>query len=96
MLGEDVVGDDMRFVKPNEQVKIRFFDGKPVNMELPTAVTLKVVKTDPGVKGNTVNNHFKPAELETGLTIKVPLYIEQEEDVRVDTRSGEFMERAKV
>lgn len=95
MLAKNLVGDAMPYVKENDRIKMRLADGKPVSIELSAAVTLRVAKTDPGVKGNTVSNHFKPAELETGLTIKVPLYITEGELVKVDTRSGEFLERGK-
>lgn len=95
MLDANTVGETMPYVKENDQVKMRFHEEKPVNVELPAAVALRVTKTDPGVKGNTVSNHFKPATLETGLTLKVPLYITEGELVKVDTRSGDFLERAK-
>lgn len=95
MIEEGLLRDTMSYVKENDQVRMRMHDGKPVSIELPAAVSLRVTKTDPGLKGNTVNNHFKPAELETGLSIKVPLYITEGESVKVDTRTGTFLERAK-
>jgi elongation factor P len=95
MLDKEFLEDTMLYIRENDEVKVRFFDGRPLSLELPATVDLQVTQTDPGVKGNTVNNHVKPAELETGLTVKVPLYIEEGEMVRVDTRSGEFQSRAK-
>ena len=95
-LNKDMVGDDMKFLKENTQVKLVYHEGVALSMELPTAVILDVVQTDPGVKGDTVSNVFKPAKLETGLEIKVPLYINIGDKVKVDTRSGEFLERVKV
>lgn len=95
MLNEDLVGEMMPYVRENDQVRMRFHESKPISVELPAAVVLRVTQTDPGLKGNTVSNHYKPAVLETGLSIKVPLYITEGELVKVDTRSGEFLERAK-
>lgn len=95
MLSVDIVGECMPYIKENQEIGVRFLDGKAINVELPTSVVLRVTKTDPGVKGNTVSNYFKPAELETGLNIKAPLYINQGEQVKIDTRTGDFIERAK-
>jgi elongation factor P len=90
----EVVGEMMNFVRLNSDVKVTFHEGNPISIELPASVVLGVVQTEPGVKGDTVTNVFKPAELETGYTIKVPLYIEIGEKVKVDTRTGEFLSRA--
>lgn len=81
------------FLKENMEVEILFHEGKAISIELPTFVELQVVKTDPGVRGNTAQGGSKPATLETGATITVPLYLEQDEVVRVDTRTGEYVER---
>ena len=75
-------------------VKVTFHAGSPVGIELPASVTLEVTQTDPGIRGDSVSNVFKPATLETGLERKVPNLIDQGERIRVDTRTGEFMERA--
>ena len=64
-------------------------------MELPNFVVLRIMKTEPGVKGDTVSGGSKPAELETGFVVKVPLYLNEEERVKIDTRTGEFIERVK-
>jgi elongation factor P len=89
-----VVGDLMGYVKLNEVVKVTFYEGNPLSVELPSSVVLKVIQTEPGLKGNTVTNVYKPAVLETDLEIKVPMYINIDEKVKVDTRSGEFIGRA--
>ena len=93
---EDFISDSAPFLKDNIEVEVLFHRGKPISIELPTFVVLKVVKSDPGVKGDTAQGGTKPATLETGATILVPLYLEEGEYVRVDTRTGEFVERAKV
>jgi len=93
-LGEEVAGEAMPYVPPNLRVKITFHEGKPMSIDLPAAVVLEITETDPGEKGNTVTNVFKPATLETGLVVKVPLFVSQGQKIKVDTRTGEFMERA--
>lgn len=93
---ENFISEAVPFLKDNIEVEVLFHKGKPISIELPTFVVLKVVKSDPGVKGDTAQGGTKPATLETGATILVPLYLEEGEYVRVDTRTGEFVERAKV
>ncbi|MBQ8037160.1 MAG: elongation factor P [Proteobacteria bacterium] len=93
---EDFISDSVPFLKDNIEVEVLFHRGKPISIELPTFVVLQVVKSAPGVKGDTAQGGTKPATLETGATILVPLYLEEGEYVRVDTRTGEFVERAKV
>lgn len=94
LFSEEVIGDMMSYIAPNAQVKVSFYEGNAVGIELPASVTLKIIETDPGTKGDTVTNVFKPAKLETGLIIKVPLFINPEELVKVDTRTGQFLGRA--
>ena len=93
-LAEDAVGEVMCYVPPNQQVKVTFHAGKPLSVDLPASVVLEVTQTDPGEKGNTVTNVTKSAILETGLEVRVPLFINKGEKVKVDTRTGDFMERA--
>ena len=88
------LGDGFRFVKENTPVKVLSYKGVVFGVEPPNFVELQVVKTDPGFKGNTATNATKPATLETGAEIKVPLFIDEGEMIRVDTRAGEYMERA--
>lgn len=91
--GADVVGDARNFLKENMEVEALFWNGKPVNIELPAFVELQVAQTDPGVKGDTASGATKPATLETGAVVSVPLFIKEGETLRIDTRSGEYVER---
>lgn len=93
-LTRDVLGDAFRFVKENEVVKILSYKGNVFGVEAPNFVTLEVTKTEPGFKGNTATNTLKPAVLETGAEIRVPLFINEGESIRIDTRTGEYMDRA--
>jgi elongation factor P len=92
-LTREQVGDAADYLKENMELPVHFFQGNPLGIDLPTSVVLKVVHTEPGVKGDTVSNVRKPAELETGLTVQVPLFINEGEKIKVDTRSGEYLER---
>ena len=94
-INKDVLGDDFRFVLENMQCTVMSYKEKVFSVEAPNFVVLTVAETDPGFAGNTATNATKPATLETGAEIKVPLFIEPGEKVRVDTRSGEYLERAK-
>ena len=89
-----VLGDNFKFVKENMECKVLSYKGNVFGVEPPTFVELEVVKTDPGFKGDTATNATKPATLETGAEIKVPLFINEGEMIRIDTRTGEYMERA--
>ena len=93
-LNADQLGDALRFVKENMLVKILSFKGSVFGVEPPNFVELQVTETEPGVKGDTATGAQKPATLETGATINVPLFIDQGDMIRVDTRTGEYMERA--
>jgi elongation factor P len=90
-----VVGDALKWVPPNSDVELLFVDERPAGASAPSAVDLAITQTDPGLKGDTASGGgTKPATLETGVTIQVPLFIEEGERVRVDTRSGEYVSRA--
>jgi len=93
-LSGDQVGDAMKYVKENMSVTIKFFKGAPFSVEPPNFVELRIIKTDPGARGDTVTGASKPATLETGAIVSVPLFINEGEVIRVDTRSDEYMERA--
>ena len=93
-LSLDQVEDAVQFVKEGENVTVRFFKGKAFSVEAPNFVTLEVTQTEPGFKGDTASNTYKPATLETGYEIQVPLCINIGDKIRVDTRTGEYMERA--
>jgi len=88
------LGDSFAFVKENMEVKVLSYKGNVFGIEPPNFVDLKVTQTDPGFKGDTATNATKPAILETGAEIKVPLFIEEGEMIRIYTRTGEYMERA--
>lgn len=94
-LNKDQLSDSFRFVKENMSVKILSYKGTVFGMEPPLFVDLVVTETDPGFKGDTATNATKPATLETGAVVKVPLFIEQGEKLRIDTRTGDYLERAK-
>lgn len=93
-LNADKLGDNFKFVKENDKVKIMSYKGNVFGVEPPLFVELEVTDTEPGVRGDTATNVTKPATLETGAVIKVPIFINQGEKIRIDTRTGEYMERA--
>ena len=93
-LSHDQVEDAIPYVKENTTVQVRFFKGSAFSVEAPNFVTLEVTDTEPGFKGDTASNTYKPAKLETGLEVAVPLFINIGDQIRVDTRTGEYMERA--
>jgi elongation factor P len=93
-VNEAELGDNFKFVKENMVCKILSYKGKVFGIEPPTFVELTVTQTDPGFAGNTATNATKPATLETGAEIKVPLFINEGDVIRIDTRTGEYMERA--
>ncbi len=87
------IGDTMKFVKENMVCKVLSYKGKVFGLEPPTFVELEVTATEPGFKGDTATNATKPATLETGAEIRVPLFVNEGEKIRIDTRTGEYMER---
>lgn len=93
-ISPNVLGDNFRFVKENMVCKVLSYKGNVFGIEPPNFVELQVTETEPGVKGDTATNVTKPATLETGAEIKVPIFINEGEMIRVDTRTGEYMERA--
>ena len=88
------IDDNFKFVKENMVCKILSYKGNVFGVEPPTFVTLQVTQTDPGFKGDTATNATKPATLETGAEIKVPLFIDEGESINIDTRTGEYLSRA--
>lgn len=90
----NVLGSGFRFVKENMNIKVLSYKGNVFGTEPPNFVELQVTATEPGVKGDTATNATKPATVETGAEIKVPLFINEGEMIRIDTRTGEYMERA--
>ena len=92
---ESAVADELRWLPPSSEVDLLFIDGEPSDVQLPSAVELEVTQADPGLRGDSVSGGgTKPATLETGAVIQVPLFVEQGERIRVDTRSGEYVARA--
>lgn len=90
-----LISEELPYIKEGDEVNLLFWDEKPLSIEIPTKISLKIKDTPPGVKGNSATNMFKPAILENGLEVKVPLFIDNEEFVVIDTRTGEYVERAK-
>ncbi|MDD4599767.1 Elongation factor P [bioreactor metagenome] len=93
-LGADKLADAINFLKENMTISINLFQGNIIGLDLPNAVELKVVETDPGIRGDTATGGTKQAKLETGYTVKVPLFINIGDVLRIDTRSGQYIERA--
>ena len=93
-ISEDQIGDSLKFVKDNEICRVVSYKGTVFSVEPPLFVELQVVETEPGFKGNTATGATKPAIVETGAQVNVPLFIEQGETIRIDTRTGEYMSRA--
>ncbi len=92
---ESALQEPLRWIKPSSEVEVLFIDDEPADVQLPSAVDLEVTQTDPGVRGDTVSGGgSKPATLETGATLMVPLFVDVGEQIRVDTRSGEYVSRA--
>lgn len=90
-----LLGDAAGYLKDNTDVTVVFYEGRPIAVELPNAVELAVVDTAPGVRGDTVSGGTKPARLETGVTVQVPFFVAVGDRIRVDTRTGQYLERAK-
>ena len=89
------LGDRVKWVSENLEVTVLFYKGRAIDIVLPNFVILEVVRTDPGIKGDTASGGSKPAELSTGAVVNVPLYLNENEMIRVDTRTGEYVERVK-
>jgi elongation factor P len=94
-VAESVLSDALRFMSPSSEVEVLFIDEAPADVQLPSAVELEVAQTDPGLRGDSVSGGgTKPATLETGAVIQVPLFVEPGQRIRVDTRSGDYVARA--
>ena len=94
VLKRDTLGDAVEYLTPNLSISVSFYDGKAVGIELPTFVEMTVTKTEPGIKSATASSVTKPAEMETGLVVQVPPFINEGEKVRVDTAEGAYLSRA--
>ena len=89
------VGDAALWLKEQDICVVTLYNGEPLSIQPPNLVELKIVETDPGLKGDTATGGIKPAYLETGAMVRVPLFVDQGESIRIDTRSGEYVSRAK-
>ena len=94
-LNKEVLGEKSNFLKEEQNVQLVHYNGSPIDIELPTSVELEISITEPGIRGDTVTAGSKPAELETGIKISVPLFINIGDIVKVDTRDGKYLERTK-
>lgn len=94
-LRAELLGDAVHYLKENTDVTVVFYEGRPIAVELPNAVELEVAETSPGFKGDTAAGSSKPARLETGVSVQVPFFVNIGDRVRVDTRTGEYLERVK-
>ena len=92
-IGSDVLGGAVDYLLENMEVGVLFWKGVPVNIQLPNYIVAKVTKSDPGLKGDTSSGATKPATIESGATLNVPLFIQEGDLIRVDTRTGEYSER---
>lgn len=93
-VGADLVGDSLKYIKENMNVKILSYKGNVFGLEAPNFVELVISETEPGVRGDSTTNVMKPAKVETGAEVRVPLFINEGDKIRIDTRTGEYMERA--
>lgn len=93
-INKSILSDSFAFVKENMEVKVLSYKGSVFGVEPPNFVELEITETDPGFKGDTATNATKPATVETGAMVRVPLFIDQGDRIKIDTRTGEYMERA--
>jgi len=92
-LKEDQIGEAIDYLKENIEVEVLFHNAIPIGIDLPMFLELEIVETDPGIRGNTASGGSKPAKLETGITVSVPLFLNEGDIIKVDTRTGEYIER---
>ena len=91
----DHLGEAAKFMKENMDAELLFYKGKAIDIQIPTFLNFKVTKTEPGIRGDTVSGATKPAEIESGAIVQVPLFIEEGDVIKVDTRTGKYVERVK-
>ncbi|MGE5576865.1 MAG: elongation factor P [Syntrophothermus sp.] len=94
VLSEDKLGDAIKYLKENMNIEIQLYQGQPIGVNLPNTVELKVKETDPGLKGDTASGGSKPAKVETGAVVQVPLFINVGDVIKIDTRTGQYLSRA--
>ena len=90
---QEQVGDSRKYLTENLDCEVLFWNGKPINVELPSFIEAEITQCDPGMKGDTAQGATKPATIETGAVVTVPLFLKEGERIRVDTRSGDYVER---
>lgn len=90
----EYLGDAINYLIPNIEVQLLYYKGRPIGVDLPTSIVMTVASTEPGMRGDTATGATKPATMETGLVVAVPLFIEEGERLKIDTRTGEYIERA--
>jgi elongation factor P len=88
------IADLANFLKDGEEVDLLYFEGNPINIQLPIKMKFKITYTEPGFKGNTATNVLKPATIETGAEVKVPIFVKEGDEIIIDTRTGAYVERA--
>lgn len=94
-MNEQQLGDSINYLKENMEIKVLYFKNRPINIDVPMFVELAIAETEPGVRGDTASGGSKPATLETGAVVKVPFYLNEGDIVKIDTRTGTFIERVK-
>ncbi len=94
-MNEQQLGDSINYLKENMEIKVLYYKNRPINIDVPMFVELAIAKTEPGVRGDTASGGSKPATLETGAVVKVPFYLNEGDIVKIDTRTGTFIERVK-
>ena len=94
-LGDDILGDSVLYLIPNIKIKVEFYEGRPIGIDLPAAVEMEVIETEPGLKSATASNVNKPAKMETGLIVQVPPFVDAGEKIRIDTNEGKYLERVR-
>lgn len=92
-ISQEQIGDDQRYLKESLEVDLLMHEGRPLNIEFPTFVELEVTQTEPGVRGDTASGGSKPATTETGLVVNVPFFVDEGDVLKIDTRSGEYVEK---
>ena len=95
-LSEKMLEDQKDYLLENMELMVIFYKGKPISIDLPITIETKVIKTDPGVKGDTISSSFKPAVIETGAKVMVPLFINTGDVIKIDTRNGEYLTRVST
>ena len=92
-LSNDALGDTLRYILPNSVIKVDFYEGLPVGVELPNTVVLEIVETEPGMKGATASSSYKPAKMQTGLVVQIPPFVEAGAKIEIDTRENKYLRR---